>query len=307
MPIQRIIIVINLILLTVIAYLGVTLFYSIFDYRLDNLPKQEAVKTIPIAQDTQKDKPLSYYEPIMERDLFQTRAAQIITETKEDIDIEALEETELKLKLWGTVSGSPESAYAVIEDTQTRKQNLYRIDDVIQQARLKAIFRERVVLVVNGKDEILTMEKAQQTAAVSRSISSPARSTVQRPIEPESQVESESQAPTSAIRSQRVSLNRSMIDNAMGDVSKLMTEITITPHTAEDGQQAGLALQNIKPNSIFRRMGLRNGDVLVGVDGERIESVDDALGLYENLKTSSEVQVQILRRGQERTIEYRIR
>lgn len=301
MPIQRIIIVINLILLTVIAYLGVTLFYSIFDYRLDNVPKQEAVRTIPIAQDTQKDKALSYYEPIMERDLFHTRATQIVTETKEDIDIEALEETDLKLKLWGTVSGSPESAYAVIEDTQTRKQNLYRVDDVIQQAKLKAIFRERVVLVVNGKDEILTMEKAQQTAAVSRSISSRTRSTAQRTTG------TGSQAPTPAIRSQRVSLNRSMIDNAMEDVSKLMTEITITPNIAENGQQSGLALKNIKPNSIFRRMGLRNGDVLVGVDGERIESVDDALGLYENLKTSSEVQVQILRRGQERTIEYRIR
>jgi general secretion pathway protein C len=303
MPIQRIIIVINLVLITAIAYLGVTLFYGIIDYRMEGSPKQKTAEAIPIVQASAKNKPLSYYAPVMERDLFQTKAVQAAEETKEDIDIEALEETQLKLKLWGTVSGSAESAYAVIEDTQTRKQNLYRVDDVIQQAKLKAIFRERVVLVVNGKDEILTMEKAQQTAAVSRSAQPQRQSTVQRSYESES----EAQVPTPAVRSQRVSLNRSMIENAMEDVSKLMTEITVTPHIAEDGQQSGLALKNIKPNSIFRRMGLRNGDVLVGVDGNPIESVDDALGLYENLKTSSDVQVQILRRGQQRTIDYRIR
>ena len=97
-----------------------------------------------------------------------------------------------------------------------------------------------------------------------------------------------------------------MINEAMQDISKLMTEITIQPHL-EDGQPAGLALQNIQPNSVFRRMGLRNGDVLMGVDGQEIRSVDDALKLYQNLKDSDNVNVQLKRRGQERTINYNIR
>ena len=97
-----------------------------------------------------------------------------------------------------------------------------------------------------------------------------------------------------------------MIDEAMGDVSKLMTEIAIVPHM-EDGQPAGLAMSKIKPNSIFRRMGLRNGDILKGVDGQEIRSVDDALKLYENLKEASSVNVQILRMGQQYNIDYNIR
>jgi general secretion pathway protein C len=107
-------------------------------------------------------------------------------------------------------------------------------------------------------------------------------------------------------RAQKVSLNRGIIDSAMQDVSKLMTEITITPHM-EEGQSSGLAISNIRPNSIFRRMGLRNGDILVGVDGQEIRSVDDAMRFYESLKSSSELKVQINRRGQERTIDYSIR
>ena len=98
-----------------------------------------------------------------------------------------------------------------------------------------------------------------------------------------------------------------MINDAIEDVSKLMTQVKITPKMGEDGQQEGLAMSNIKPNSIFRRMGLRNGDVLKSVDGQSIQSVDDALKLYDQLKSADKVSVQIMRRGAERTIEYNIR
>lgn len=299
MPIQRIIIIVNLTLITLIAYLGVTFLYGIIGSRMDQAPTTKAAQTMPIAHATQKNKPLTQYRSIMQRDLFRTKAAPPPQEPKKSLDIETLEETQLKLKLWGTVSGSPASAYAVIEDTQKREQNLYQVGDAIQQATLKAILREKVVLAVNGKDEILSMEEVPETSAVNRSSRQASSSRPARPLQSES--------PPTTVRTQRVALNRSMIENAMQDVSKLMTEMTITPNISEDGQQSGLALRNIKPNSIFRRMGLRNGDVLVGVNGDQIESVDDALGLYENLKSASEVQVQIMRRGQERTIDYRIR
>jgi general secretion pathway protein C len=86
-----------------------------------------------------------------------------------------------------------------------------------------------------------------------------------------------------------------------------MTQVKITPKMGEDGEQEGLSMSNIKPNSIFRRMGLRNGDVLQSVDGQQIQSVDDALKLYDSLKSADKVSVQIQRRGTERTIEYNIR
>ena len=92
-----------------------------------------------------------------------------------------------------------------------------------------------------------------------------------------------------------------MIDQAIQDVGKLATEIRIQP------SEEGLALSNIKPNSIFRRMGLRNGDVLKSVDGQQIRTVDDALRLYESLKSSDNVTVELQRRGGNRTINYNIR
>jgi general secretion pathway protein C len=92
----------------------------------------------------------------------------------------------------------------------------------------------------------------------------------------------------------------------MTDMASLMTQVQISPHM-EDGVPAGLSLSSIKPNSIFRRMGLRNGDVITGVDGAEISSVDDALKLVDNLKSSSNLSVQLKRRGREKNIEYSIR
>jgi general secretion pathway protein C len=42
----------------------------------------------------------------------------------------------------------------------------------------------------------------------------------------------------------------------MTDMASLMTQVQIQPHM-ENGVPAGLSLSSIKPNSIFRRMGLQ--------------------------------------------------
>ena len=53
-------------------------------------------------------------------------------------------------------------------------------------------------------------------------------------------------------------------------------------------------------------MGFRNGDVIVGVDGKDIESVDDALSLYKNLQSADNVKVEIRRRGRLQTLNYSV-
>lgn len=67
-----------------------------------------------------------------------------------------------------------------------------------------------------------------------------------------------------------------------------------------------MILTHIRNDSIFNELGLKSGDIVKGVNGQEIESVDDALKFYNNLKSSSSVQLQIERRGQEKSISYQI-
>jgi general secretion pathway protein C len=282
--------VINLICITIATYVIVDGVYGTVAVRLAQkpVPVQENVFRVA-GTDSMARRPLSSYKSVLDRNLFDTRATAD-TQSR-DVDVESLEQTKLNLKLWGTVSGSSEGDYAVIEDVKARQQNLYRIGDAIQSATVKQIFREKVVLTVDGKDEVLKMQEMKSGKAVARAGGLPRRDIAEnRP----------------AVRAQRISLRRSYIEQSMTDMASLMTQVQIQPHM-EDGVPAGLSLSSIKPNSIFRRMGLRNGDIITGVDGQEIASVDDALRLVDGLRSSSNLSVTLKRRGREKNIEYRIR
>lgn len=278
---------INLVLITLLAYLGVSLAYQLIDVPADlAAPRPAAVRSQSLRQPQTKPS-LDDYRIIVERNLFGTKATKNAPPAQK-IDLEGLQQTRLQLTLWGTVAGGDQKAYAVIEDKKTRQQKLYHVGDTVQNATVKLILREKVVLRVDGRDEILEMEKPK-TGSKGGFASAGGNNSHLIPR-----------------TRQKITLRRSMLEDATRDVSKLMTQVNIRPYM-EDGQPAGLALSNIKPSSIFRRMGLRNGDILVGVNGQEIRSLDDALGLYENLKTSSSVTVAIKRRGRLRAIEYNIR
>ena len=289
MTIQRTILIINLAIIALGAYFGVGLFYKIMTYQLraEKIPVN-APDTV-IAAKKRGSRPFGDYRPILNRDLFKTSKTALPAAPKKEVNLDDMEQTKLNLKLWGTVTGSEERAYAVIEDTQKREQNLYRVGDSIQNAIVKMIRRAKVVLQVDGRDEVLAMEEIKQGGSRKVSRSRPTRSASQ-----------------SDVRTQHVSMRRSMINEAINDVTKLMTQVKIQPHMKE-GQPDGLAISNIKPNSIFRRMGLRNGDVLKKVEGQDIRTVDDALRLYDSMKNADSVSVEIERRGSLRSIDYTIR
>ena len=114
-------------------------------------------------------RPLSYYSIINKRNLFNTGKKVNIHVDK--VNINDLKQTKLKLKLLGTVTGNKNKAYAVINDLKEHKQNLYRVGDSLQNATVKLILREKVVLNFNGKDEILGM-KSESSA---KDITTPVR------------------------------------------------------------------------------------------------------------------------------------
>jgi general secretion pathway protein C len=279
----------NLVALFVAIYIGVDLFYRLVGAQLIYGDTEEIVIEQAPQVKNRKRPPLKDFRVVMDRNIFgsKEKAAEGIKPT----DIETLEPTTLKVALLGTVTGSQENAVAVIEETDKRKQGLYRVGDSVQDAIVKMILRGKVVLRVGDKDEILTMEESSSRRASSKEEASPSRS--RRP----------SRAPG---RGASITLRRSDVQDALKNINTLLSQVRIRPHF-KDGQADGLALSNIKGDSIFAKLGLRDGDVVQGVNDRPIRSPDDILSFYKNLRSESRMSLQINRRGQERTINYRIR
>jgi general secretion pathway protein C len=283
---------INIILLTVIVFFGVDLFYKVAEEKLDVIPMPTTSNKRVRQADVARNQPLSRYDIINQRNLFSIDKNGVKKPAPPSPPVETVQEikpTQLRLKLWGTVTGNPGKEYAVIEDEKNRSQELFTVDDTIQDAVIKKIERERVILHVNGFDEVLEMEKLGIASGKKSRFSKKKQASFRK------------RAP----HTQNIQLSRNVINNAVSNINNLMRQARFRPHFSQ-GRPDGLALTRVNPNSLFSRLGLRTGDVITGVDGKKIRSVDDALRFYDNLKNASDIQLQIKRGGSLQNLHYSI-
>lgn len=291
---------INIVFATLIVFFCVELFYQVVSAKMiqasfsDKASLSISLKNSQFSKNSGIKSPkkhLSTYQSITNRDLFKTK--NIIEKSDKqlsDLDLEKLKQTSMKLKLFGTITGEKGYAYAVIEETQKKKQGLYRQGDTIQDAEIKLILRKKVVLSVNGKDEILIMDDDKNKVRGSRRLQDDGgRSGLTDRFEVD----------------EYVTIDRKKINDSLKNINQLMSQVKVRPHF-KDGKPNGLTLSHIRPNSIFKEMGLKNGDIVKGVNGKEIQSVDDALKFYESLKSSTSVELQIERKGEQLSIGYQI-
>ncbi|MEO1480522.1 MAG: type II secretion system protein GspC [Myxococcota bacterium] len=101
-------------------------------------------------------------------------------------------------------------------------------------------------------------------------------------------------------------VDQEYIDETMGNLSQVATQARIVP-SFKNGKANGFKLFSIKPGSIYQKIGLQNGDVIQKINGYSIDSPDKALEVYSKLKTSKNVNIELLRRGRAMSKAYEIR
>lgn len=170
-----------LVLLTLLAYGGVQLLYGNLEQRLRDEMVNDGTRVAVVA-DKAGPKPDrseasgpepagssetgTDYQVIVTRNIFQARIDQDKKEGKErpGPKPKKLAKTSLKLVLMGTVTGSDRDARAIIVDEKRKRQDIYHIGDVVQGALIKKVERGRVVLGVNGRDEVLLIKERKSGA-----------------------------------------------------------------------------------------------------------------------------------------------
>jgi general secretion pathway protein C len=89
-------------------------------------------------------------------------------------------------------------------------------------------------------------------------------------------------------------------------MSGLLTQLRAVAEVA-DGRPAGFRLFQIKDDSIFRRLGLENGDVVQRVNGNAVGDPATLLAFLQRLRTEPRVALDIVRGGTARTLVYDLR
>lgn len=99
---------------------------------------------------------------------------------------------------------------------------------------------------------------------------------------------------------------RGEVDRALSDLNNILTQARAVPNF-ENGQPAGYKLFQIVPGSIYQKLGIQDGDVVCGFDGQPANDPAAAFEKLSNLKNTSHLDLCLKRSGKQMTYSYDFR
>jgi general secretion pathway protein C len=185
-------------------------------------------------------------------------------------------EPTLGLRLVGTaVTEEPGKSFAMIEIQSTGGQGTFREGDRWGEMIIKKILPGSVVISTATGDTVLSMVHIRNGDAL--------------PSAP-----------------QMARLARKEVDSTLPDEMQFIREIGVRPQF-ERGQPAGFVIYSIEPESIFGRMGLEDGDVIVGMNGKSFATTQPTMEFYDVLKKGGMVSLAIKREDSKMDLHFEIR
>ncbi|HID66472.1 MAG TPA: type II secretion system protein GspC [Aquificaceae bacterium] len=126
------------------------------------------------------------------------------------------------------------------------------------------------------------------------------------PFEPEKMKEGKiSTRRTYDFPQREIVVSKREIERITKDPAKMFTQIRLVPYV-RGGKTEGFIFEWVKPGSIFHRMGIRRGDILVSINNMTITSGEDAFRILQMIRNEPNLKVVLIRRGKREEINVRI-
>jgi general secretion pathway protein C len=178
------------------------------------------------------------------------------------------------LRLLGTMLGTYSLA-SVFDSPSQRTRSLWMGQD-FDGARVVAIERTRVLLSRGDQLEVITDQAVRQRAE-------PRLRTADTTLE--------------QLGPETYELSRQEVNHALANINEIALQARIVP-AFQDGVAKGFKVFSIRPDSLFTRLGLRNGDILRRINGLSLGGVEQALEAYTRLRDASRIELEVERDGQ---------
>ncbi len=222
--------------------------------------------------------------------------------------------SDLRMQLVATViADRARDSLATIADPATRETHVLGVGDEVSGVRLLGVERVRddrdatgngfrVVAVIcnGGTKEYLDFEPGAQELAAG-----PNLGTAPVPMPPRPAPGPGGMQGVRQLADNKYEIDRGTLDSTLSDLNKIATQARIVP-SFKNGVANGFKLFSIQPGSLYASIGVENGDVIQRVNGYEINSPEKALELYQKLRESSHVTIELDRGGQVIRKEYNI-
>ncbi len=250
-----------------------------------------------------KTKSLAYYQPITSRNAFSldgnipetlfAKKAKLTDPNGEqgdganDIPVPSM----LPLTLIGTiVHSNPQKSVANVEYKSKNLTLAIRVGNTIADiAKLESVERGKIFIrnLNNHRLEYLELKEMSKLSF--------------------NTAKANSAEDVKQVAPNKFEIARSDITKYTSDLSNILQQAAMLPAKGPSGEIEGFRFVNIQPDSIYTKLGFQIGDVIKGVNGEKVDSPAKALELYNTLKTSNQVKILMDRGGKETEFDYNVK
>ncbi|MEO6953015.1 MAG: type II secretion system protein GspC [Polyangia bacterium] len=212
------------------------------------------------------------------------------------------QKTTLQLELVSTMIVADDDAWsmAVLRDLSTKHLDAEMFNRgkkiFATNAVVKSVLPRRVYLDNDGKTEYLDLDADQKAAPAAAAV-------VSAPSPPGELGDIDKSIQCNGTN---CTIERALVDRALANTAALASMARFVP-SVRDGKPNGFKVYAIRPNSLFGKLGMQNGDTLKQINGNEMATPDQALGLYTKLRSASHLSLQVERRGETVNMDYTIK
>jgi general secretion pathway protein C len=274
--------VVNVLLVLWLAWLLAGLSWLVMP---DTGQDDTAPVTAPVKMPVQRERPRISEQQVASWHLF-----GVAGEDKPAPKVAAVDapDTSLKLTLRGVFASDEAGEARAIVGDQRGDEKHYSVGDPLPgNATLSEIYPDRIILERNGRYETLRLPKEQMPG---NSSARGARST------------RASSAVTGGGAGASASAFQKYRQEVKRNPSAFLTYVRTTPERGKDGKFIGFRLQAGRKPEALGELGLKQGDIVTAVNGVQIDSPAKGMKAMQALGEGENVNVTLLRDGQETSI-----
>lgn len=268
--------------------------------------------------DAEESAGVEAFSVILERNMFNSEQSAAVASAEEGtVSPEQLGEmgpavkTSLDVKLLGTLvvgEGSDRRSSATVSGGTKKGASVYYVADeesFAANVRLTKVMKDRIEFVNGSRLEFVELEDFAKKKSIFAS--------AQEVHGMEKSAKSESTAAPAesggeggvVAEGNKIFVDQAAIDEALANLDRFYTEIRIVPNF-KGGKVSGMKVLSVKPGSIVSKLGIRRGDILEKINGQELD-VKRGMTLFSELKDQRNFSIDLVRGGQNRTLEYEIR
>jgi len=185
------------------------------------------------------------------------------------------------------VSTNAESSMAVLKADGSGQRVMLKVGEKVKGFTLLRIHRNWIVLEKNtSKYQLFMKTGALQKFSSGDEKPPETEITSPPPISLESEPEPE----------ERTFLRSAVLQRLQDELPRIMLETRFIPYTEED-QVLGFKLIRIPEKSPLTEIGLLPDDIILEINGVRLNSVSTMLGLYAKFRNANRIEVRLKRNG----------